>query len=261
VPEPANLKKAHIREIWFLPDGAIREDNPKGGPAKEFDVQFNPHTLKMTYATQKANAEAPKGSPTQFLGEVTTKLTMELVFDATQPIGAQGGRADDVRTLTQKIAYFLTPQSAGTPPGLRFQWGSTLFEGVLDSMDETIDLFDEEGRPLRATVGVAMTQQRITYDPSKQVSPGGATGARPFGGGGIPGVGGSAPGARIPGLGVPSVPGTVPLAQARGGEALAQLAGRAGLPDWRAAATLNDIDNPRQLITGALLELPRRAGL
>jgi hypothetical protein len=261
VPEPPNLKKAHIREIWFGPDGAIREDNPQGAPAKELDVQFNPQTLKMSYATQKKNADAPNGSPTQFVGEATTKLTMELVFDATQPIGAQGGHADDVRTLTQKIAYFLIPQSSGTPPGIRFQWGSTLFEGVLDSMDETIDLFDEEGRPLRATVGISMTQQRITYDPSKQVAPGGAAGARPPGGGGVPGAGGAAFGARIPGAGAPSVPGTVPLAQARGGEALAQLAGRAGLPDWRAAATLNDIDNPRQLMTGALIELPRRAGL
>jgi Contractile injection system tube protein len=255
VPEPANLKKAHIREIWFGPDGAIREDNPKGAPANELDVQFNPHTLKMTYATQKKNADAPNGSPTQFVGEATTKLTMELVFDATLPIGAQGGHADDVRTLTQKIAYFLIPQSSGTPPGIRFQWGSTLFEGVLDSMDETIDLFDEEGRPLRATVGIAMTQQRITFDPNKQVAPGGGAGARPSGGFGVAGLGGAGF------SGVPSVPGTLPLAQVRGGEALAQLAGRAGLPDWRAAATLNDIDNPRQLATGTLLELPRRAGL
>jgi hypothetical protein len=241
VPELPKLKKAHIREIWFGPDGAIREDNPNGAPAKEFDVQFNPHTLKMSYATQKKNADAPNGSPTQFVGEASTKLTMELVFDATQPVGAQGERADDVRTLTQRIAYFLIPQSSGTPPGLRFQWGSTLFEGVLDSMDETIDLFDEEGRPLRATVGVSMTQQKITFDPNKQVGAGG----------GLPGLGGG---------GLPSVPGTAPLAQARGGESLAQLAGRAGLPDWRAAATLNNIDNPRQLASGALLELPRRMG-
>jgi hypothetical protein len=236
------LKKAHIREIWFGPNGAIREDNPKGAPAKTFDVQFNPHTLKMSYATQKKNADAPNGSPTQFVGEATTKLTMELVFDATQPAGAQGAQAGDVRTLTQQLAYFLIPQSSGTPPGLRFQWGSTLFEGVLDSMDETIDLFDEEGRPLRATVGISMTQQKIAYDPNRQLTPGGGLGVQ------------------LPGGSAPSVPGTVPLAQARGGEALAQLAGRAGLPDWRAAATLNDIDNPRRLTTGALLELPRRAG-
>jgi Contractile injection system tube protein len=261
VPEPPNLKKAHIREIWFGPNGAIREENPKGAPAKAFDVQFNPHTLKLSYATQKENADAPNGSPTQFVGEATTKLTMELVFDATQPVGAGGDRADDVRTLTQRIAYFLIPQSSGTPPGLRFQWGSTLFEGVLDSMDETIDLFDEEGRPLRATVAVAMTQQKITFDPNKQVGAGGGLGVAAAGSGGLPGIGGALGGVRIPGAGMPTVPGTVALAQARGGESLAQLAGRAGIADWRAAATLNDIDNPRQLATGALLALPRRVGL
>lgn len=251
MPEPPNLKKAHIREIWFGQDGAVREDNPKGAPAKEFDVQFNPHTLKMTYATQKANADAPTGSPTQFVGEATTKLTMELLFDATLPAGAEGSRAQDVRTLTQQIAYFLIPQS-GTPPGLRFQWGSTLFEGVLDSMDETIDLFDEEGRPLRASVAVSMTQQRITYDPKKKLGPGGGLGA------GLPG--GGAFGAQA-GRGGPTVPGTNPLALARAGESLAQLAGRVGVPDWRAAAELNDIDNPRQLAAGALFNLSRRTGL
>lgn len=273
MPEPPNLKKAHIREIWFGPEGAVREDNPSGAPIKEFDVQFNPHTLKMTYATQKKNADAPQGSPTQFVGEATTKLSMELVFDATLPAGPQGGRAEDVRTLTQRIAYFLIPQPSanGTPPGLRFHWGSTLFEGVLDSMDETIDLFDEEGRPLRATVSVSMTQQRITYDKNKQITPGGAPrpgasaggGAarpRPPGAGAAQGAGGTA-GSRPPGSGLPAVPGTVPLAQARGGESLAQLAGRTGVRDWRDAAALNDIDNPRQLLTGALLDLPRRPGL
>jgi hypothetical protein len=253
VPEPPNLKKAHIREIWFGTDGAVREDNPKGAPAKAFDVQFNPHTLKMTYATQKKNGDGPQGTPTQFVGEASSKLTMELQFDATQAVGAQGGRAEDVRVLTQQLAYFLIPQD-GVPPGLRFQWGSTLFEGVLDAMDETIDLFDEEGRPLRASVGVSLTQQRITFDPKKKVMPGGGAAGR--GPGGTPG----APGAR-PGSGGATVPGTIPLALARAGESLAQLAGRAGLPDWRAAAERNDIDNPRQLATGALLDLSRRTGL
>jgi hypothetical protein len=251
VPETPKLKKAHIREIWFGPEGAVREDNPNGAPIKEFDVQFNPHTLKMTYSIQKKGGDAPSGSATQFIGEASTRLTMELVFDATLPVGPQGGRTEDVRTLTQQIAYFLIPQTGGTPPGLRFHWGSTLFEGVLDSMDETIDSFDEEGRPLRATVGVSMTQQRITYDKDKQVMPG--SGSRG------PGAGGPF-GGQIPGIGG-ATPGTTPLVQARGGESLAQLAGRVGLPDWRAAAELNDIDNPRQLGAGALLDLPRRPGL
>lgn len=255
MPETPNLKKAHIREIWFGPGGAVREDNPNGAPVKDFDVQFNPHTLKMTYAIQKKDGDGPQGSPTQFIGEATTKLTMELVFDATLPVGPHGGRADDVRALTQQIAYFLIPQKGGTPPGIRFHWGSTLFEGVLDSMDETIDAFDEEGRPLRATVGVSMTQQRITYDTDTQITPG--IGSRPRGPGG---GGGGLFGRGVPGLGGVT-PGTVPLVQVRGGESLAQLTGRAGLPDWRAAASLNDIDNPRQLATGALLDLPRRAGL
>jgi len=241
MPETSKLAKASIREIWFGSDGAVRLENPNGAPAKNFDVQFNPHTLKLTYATQKKDNEQPKGSAVQYLGPATTKLTMELVFDATLPVGAGGGRADDVRTLTQQIAYFLIPQDNGIPPGIQFHWGATLFQGVLDSMDETIDLFDAQGTPLRATVNVSMTQQRVTYDPNKTL------------GGGIGGLGG--------GGGFPGVPGTSPLAAARGGETLAQMAGRAGLPDWRAAADANNVDNPRQLASGALLDLNVRIAL
>ena len=52
-------------------------------------------------------------------------------------------RVDDVRRLTQEVIYFITPKQSRTdatkflPPGVRFAWGSFLFNGLVDSIEES----------------------------------------------------------------------------------------------------------------------------
>src|SRR5262245_14184916 len=79
-------------------------------------VQFNPETLKMTFANQVVPPN-PTGtgtdqrgtSSTQFVGKGTTKLSVQLWFDVTSaPYDAEGSTSD-VRELTKKVAYFITP--------------------------------------------------------------------------------------------------------------------------------------------------------
>src|SRR5688500_12065973 len=95
-------------------------------------VQFNPTTLKVAYTNQVSGGDQPGGSPKQFIGQSTTKMSIELWFDTT----ADGS---DVREKTIKVAYFIRPKSAAgdqagrqLPPRLRFSWGSFLFDGVVD---------------------------------------------------------------------------------------------------------------------------------
>jgi hypothetical protein len=61
-----------------------------------------------------------------------------------------------VRKLTREVAAFMQTTQRGsgrqakyTPPGVRFQWGSFLFEGVMESMNEALEYFSETGKPLR----------------------------------------------------------------------------------------------------------------
>lgn len=236
---PPQLKTATIEEIWWTDTGAIKDGTPSGNPAKNFSVQFNPQTLKVNFTNQKAGGDQPKGSSTQFVGKGVTKLTLELWFDIALAI-EQGRVPDgtDVRALTGEVAYFMAPQPVTVkgkkglaPPGMRFHWGSFLFEGVMDSMDETLDLFSADGDPLRASVSISVSKQEIQYDPSKAASLG------------------------------ESVPGSEPLTAAKAGRSLQQMASGAGTNNWQNIALANGIENPRMLAAGALVNLSADASV
>jgi hypothetical protein len=210
-------------------------------------VQFNPETLKVSFANQVATPSGSgdqRGTPArQFVGAGTTKLAVQLWFD----IGAQQGESgavDDVRQLTKKVAYYITPKKEGdkfVPPGVRFLWGSFQFDGIMESLEESLEFFSPEGKPLRATVTFALTQQKITefvFRPTQSQPPGANRGA---------GAAGSGSG---------SPPGTKPLAQASQDSSLQSMAAAAGKQDqWQQIARANNIENPRLLQPGQLIDL------
>ncbi len=228
------LRKAKLIEL----DENLAQPKPGG---KTVDVQFNPESLKVSYANQIANrAQGGSGDQStgpagrQFVGAGTTKMSLQLWFDASTP-GADGSHVDDVRRLTADVTYFMTPQpyqgddSKKLPPGLRFEWGSFTFDGVVDSLEETLEYFSRDGHPLRAGIALNLSQEKILVST--------------FEGSG-----------RIAGAGKPA--GTQPLASARAGDNLPSMAaagGRGG--DWQRIAAANGIENPRQMQPGQLLDL------
>ena len=48
------------------------------------------------------------------------------------------------------------------PPAVRFLWGSFQFDGIMESLEETLEFFSPEGRPLRASITLTLSQQQIT---------------------------------------------------------------------------------------------------
>ncbi len=215
---------------------------------KSVTVQFNPETLKVSFANQLVQPNSGGGGGTgdqsgpasrQFVGAGTTKLALQLWFDVGAQSSEAGSRVVDVRELTKNVAYFITPKREGEhfiPPGVRFQWGSFHFDGFMDSLDESLEFFSDEGVPLRANVTIAMSQQRITEFSGRQ----GAPSQTP------PGVGGAA------GLS----PGTNPLVQATAGANIQSIAASAGLgSNWQAVAEANGIENPRLLEPGQLINV------
>ena len=242
MPDLSKLAKAQLRQLDANFDREIE-------PATWCTVQFNPESLKVSFANQLVQPSGSgdqRGTPArQFVGAGTTKLSLTLVFDVGSPQPKGKPAVDDVRKLTQRVAYFITPKESGgqpgqfLPPAVRFLWGSFQFDGMMDSLDESLELFSAEGRPLRATMTLALSQQKITKFSFRPARAGALAGSPPCAGG---------PG-RAPA-------GTQPLTQAPAGATVQGLAAAAGRgDDWPRIAAANGIDNPRLLQPGQLLDL------
>jgi hypothetical protein len=240
VPDPAaNLAKAELRQLDSNFENEIERDTWT-------TVQFNPESLKVSFANQlvqPSGAGDQRGSPArQFVGAGTTKLALTLWFDVGSPQPPDSDRVDDVRKLTKKVAFFITPKPVQgqndkfIPPAVRFVWGTFQFDGLMDALEETLELFSPEGKPLRASLGVSLSQQKIQFA--------------------FRDTGGSS---NSSGPGTPSTPGTQPLAQAPAGSTVQGLADAAGKDDWQSVAAANGIENPRLLAPGALLDLNAQA--
>ncbi|HET9933442.1 MAG TPA: hypothetical protein VFQ35_22210, partial [Polyangiaceae bacterium] len=100
----AKLAKAELRKLDANFENEIEPENWAV-------VQFNPETLKVSFANQVATPSGSgdqRGTPArQFVGAGTTKLAVQLWFD----VGAQQGETDavdDVRKLTKKVAHYIT---------------------------------------------------------------------------------------------------------------------------------------------------------
>jgi hypothetical protein len=248
VADPQQLAKAELVEL----DSTFANERPGG---KRTKVQFNPETLKISYANQLAQqgaggaksssggsggaAAAPAagdqsgGASRQFVGAGTTKLALQLWFDVT----GQDGSAADVTKLTAGVAYFMSAQPLGQnkellPPPVSFRWGAFHFDGTFDSLEESFEFFSSDGRPLRAQLSFTMSQQKIQFEFTKD-------GASPLGGGG---------------------PGTRPLTPAAAGATVQGLAaGVQGGVGWQGIAVANGIEDPLRLQPGQLVDLNLRA--
>ena len=229
-----NLAKALLQEI-----STGKNPNPINSD-KDCTVQFNPESLKVSFANQISKPEgapAKKGKPpTQFVGQGTTKLSLQLWFDVTALLPEQKAETD-VRNLTKKVSYFITPKPGESaekmiPPIVRFSWGSFQFDGIMESMEESLEFFSSDGRPLRASVTIGLTQQEITEVKPKAMTP--------------PGV---------------QMPPTRPLTQAPSGSSVQSIAdsqGKGG--NWQDIAAANNIENPRLLQPGQLLDMNASVG-
>ena len=233
MPRPERLAKAELREINWDSSGAVRD----GDPNRRLVVQFNPETLTVTYSNQLVGGDQRGGAARQFVGKGTTRLTLDLWFDVTEPL-PDGSRepSGDVRKLTEKVNYFIQPrevegqENQWIPPGVRFLWGTFLFEGIVESITERLEYFSAEGKPLRAQVSLSLSSQEIQF----QFEPAGAA------------------------AGPQAAPDTRPRQLAQEGESLQQMAAKSGSDDWRRVAEANGIENPRFLKPGTPIVMIRR---
>jgi len=227
----AELAKAKLIEL-----NQQFTDEKSGG--QQVEVQFKPESLKVTFANQlvqpQGGDQSAGNAGRQFVGAGTTKLALTLWFDVT---AMDKDPVDDVRRLTSKVVYFMTPQKSDAdpkklaPPGIRFQWGTFLFDGMVEGMEESLEFFSPDGKPLRGSINLTLSQQKILE-------------------------------AQFSGDGrVPSQPGRKPLSPAKQGDSLQQMAGKSGKGDWQGIAAANGIEDPLRMSPGALVDLDAGASI
>jgi len=200
---------------------------------KNIDVQFNPETVKLAFANEIVQPEggdqAAGTAGRQFVGAGSTTLTITLWFDVT---GMVKDRVDDVRRVTKDVIYFMTPKEFTddptklVPPAVRFVWGSLLFDGMLEGLEENLEFFSPEGKPLRASMALSFGQQKILVSD--------------FAGDGK----------------VADAPGRKKLTPAKQGDSVQQMTGDSGKQsDWQNIAAANNIEDPLRMSPGKLIDL------
>jgi len=131
---------------------------------RELDAAFVREINRTRWVTAQINPVDLRTVCTHELGP-RTELRLRLVFDvrATEPKRRRA--PDDVRRLTERVAYFATPRPGrggeAVRPAVRLVWGTFQFDGHVESLEETIEEFSADGRPLRATVAVALARREI----------------------------------------------------------------------------------------------------
>jgi hypothetical protein len=141
------------------------------------------------------------------------------------------------------VLYFITPQPDPNDrtkfkvPLVSFVWGTFEFKGIVESMDESLEFFSPDGKPLRASMSLGLTKQEIL---AKIREPSGGQGAAA-----------AANAAAAQGRAI---------SQARAGDTLQNMASSRGRgSSWQDIARGNGIEDPLRLQTGQFLDL--NAGL
>jgi Contractile injection system tube protein len=146
----------------------------------EVSAHFNPISLKLGFTNTIADKS---GNAQQTSAKSASKLDMEIVFDSSETGEDVRIRASELRDMA------LVKDSDKALPKVTFTWGTFSFTGSVESINETIDFFSPEGKPLRLTAQITMKGLMLDLAKAK---PGGAndarTGSAPGGGFGATGL-------------------------------------------------------------------------
>ena len=188
----------------------------------EIEVLFNPKEYVIEKKTPWAeqNVFGMDSPPVQFTIGERKRLSMELFFDTSE-------EKSDVRSYTGKMEELMVVNAQEhRPPLLRFSWGTLSFDCVLEDMVQRYTLFANDGTPLRAIVKVVFKEY--------------ATAAT-----------------QLSNTRRESADHTKRLV-VREGETLASVSAREynDPGKWRVIADANNIDDPENIASGTIVELP-----
>lgn len=188
----------------------------------DIQVLFNPkeYVIEKKTPWSEINVFGMDSPPVQFTMGERKRLSMELFFDTSE-------EKTDVREYTNKIEELMMVNAQEhRPPLLRFSWGNLSFDCVLEDLVQRFTLFKNDGTPLRAILKVVFKEY--------------ATAAT-----------------QLSNTRRESADHTKRLV-VREGETLASLSAREynDPGKWRVIADANRIDDPENVPSGTIVELP-----
>ncbi|MCP3143394.1 CIS tube protein [Pyxidicoccus xibeiensis] len=197
---------------------------PARQPPRIIPLRFNPaeYQLQKANTFQEIGIPGLESPPIQYVRGSSEKLSVEVLADTSDTL-------EDVREeYVNPVRGLLDIEpELHAPPIVSFTWDRQVFRGVLESVQVTYTLFSPEGVPLRAKMSLSFKEYRpveVQVRERRKASP--------------------------------DFDKTYVV---RAGDTLAGLAAAAYKDPsrWREIARRNGIQDPRQLVPGTVLTLPR----
>jgi hypothetical protein len=119
--------------------------------------KFNPTEYQLQKANNFAEIAIPglETPPIQFIRGASEKLTADLLVDTSDTLeDVRAKYVDNLRGLMN------LNRELHAPPIVRFVWDTEIFRGVLESMNATYILFTPQGVPLRAKLSLGLKEYR-----------------------------------------------------------------------------------------------------
>lgn len=120
-------------------------------------LRFNPTEYQIQKANNFAEIAIPglESPPIQFVRGASEKLTAEVLVDTSDTL-------DDVRVMYVNNLRNLMNlnRDLHAPPIIRLTWDTEVFRGVLESLNVTYVLFTQQGIPLRAKLALSLKEYR-----------------------------------------------------------------------------------------------------
>lgn len=130
---------------------------------KEINVLFNPaqYTLNESplYSESKNKAKS-RAREYMYRGGHASTLNMELFLDTGPVMSASGINNQAATDVSEKVKEFQdlinAKEGIGSPPIVRFVWGSLSFKGMVTQLTSTFTKFTESGMAIQAKLSLSL---------------------------------------------------------------------------------------------------------
>ncbi len=131
--------------------------------SQSVEFMYNPTTLSFSKSVSWKRTKKSGGNTEEldFAGGHSASFSIpNAIFDGTIPLEGQTvPKADIMVDLNKLVGFMDIDPDLKRPPLCRFYWGKyRTYQVTIDKVDITYTLFDRNGKPLRAEVGIGFRQ-------------------------------------------------------------------------------------------------------